>query len=291
MNKLIHCDALTGLADVPDESIPLVVTSPPWGKTRNYGGHEFDFEAVASELWRVIEPGGIVCWHQQDQIEKGSLSCEHCDQLLYFRWLGFRLPETLTVVTIRYKPLFRRHYRTVSQVYVLSKGKPCVVNRLHLTPNSTVGSKHSYKFRSPEGVFSRRMLRETREYGYRSDLWAFDEDDGILVYPVGGTTTCEDRAAIYSRHGAIMPRKLAYDLIRTYSKPGKLVLDVCGGTGTTGVAALLSGRQYLLFEPWGVAVEHARRRLANMAKKIGKPDSSKPTPTPADSGDDARHAG
>ncbi|MDX2039571.1 MAG: hypothetical protein SFX72_23230 [Isosphaeraceae bacterium] len=74
MNKLIQCDALTGLADVPDESIPLVVTSPPWGKTRNYGRHEFDFEAVASELWRVVEPGGVVCWEYKDQVEDGSLS-------------------------------------------------------------------------------------------------------------------------------------------------------------------------------------------------------------------------
>lgn len=291
MNKLLHCDALTGLADVPDESISLVVTSPPWGKTRLYGWHEFDFEPIASELWRVIQPGGVVCWHYQDQIEDGSLSCEHCEQLLYFRWLGFRVHETLTIVTIRNKPLARRHYRTVSQVYVLSKGRPAVVNRLQIVKNRTVGGKHQHKFRGEDGVFSRRMVWETRDYGYRSDVWAHDEDAGIWAYPVGGTTTCEDRAAINSRHGAIMPRKLAYDLIRTYSRPGSLVLDICGGTGTTGVAALEAGRRYLLFEPWDEAIGHARRRLANMAAKLGQPDSPEPTPPPADSGDDARHDG
>ena len=47
-----------------------------------------------------------------------------------------------------------------------------------------------------------------------------------------------------------MPWQLAYELIRTYSGRANLVLDVCGGTGTTGVAALMTGRQYLLFEPW-----------------------------------------
>jgi len=47
-----------------------------------------------------------------------------------------------------------------------------------------------------------------------------------------------------------------------------LVLDVCGGTGTTGVAALLTGRQYLLFEPWDEAVGHAERRLANAIRKL-----------------------
>jgi len=61
---------------------------------------------------------------------------------------------------------------------------------------------------------------------------------------------------------------LARDLIRSYSRAGDLVLDTCGGTGTTGVAALLTGRQYLLFEPWDEAVEHARRRLANAARNM-----------------------
>src|SRR4051794_336680 len=100
-NILRQCEALEGLADVPPDSIPLVVTSPPWGKTRTYGGHQFVFEPVAAELWRVIKPGGIVCWHHQDQIEDGSESCEHCEQLLYFRWLGFRVHQTLTIICHR----------------------------------------------------------------------------------------------------------------------------------------------------------------------------------------------
>ena len=131
MNKLIQCEALEGLADVPPASIPLVVTSPPWGNTRLFGGHVFDFKPVASELWRVIEPGGVVCWHHQDQIENGSESCEHCHQLLYFERLGFRRHQTITVVYHKYRRTPRRYYRVASQVYVLSKGSPRIVNLIH----------------------------------------------------------------------------------------------------------------------------------------------------------------
>jgi hypothetical protein len=91
MNDLMQCETLEVLADVSSASIPLVVTSPPWGRTRIFGGHVFDFEPVAAELWRVMEPGGVVCWHHQDQIEDGSESLEHCHQLLYFQGLGFRV--------------------------------------------------------------------------------------------------------------------------------------------------------------------------------------------------------
>lgn len=269
MNKLIHCDALTGLADIPDESIPLVVTSPPWGKTRSYGGHEFDFEAVASELWRVIEPGGIVCWEYKDQVEDGSLSCEHCHQLIYFQWLGFRVYEDITVVSHNYKAPYRRHYPLVSHVYVLAKGRPEVVQRLYIAKNQNAGSRYRMCFRDPDGYVTRRMHRVTGKIGYRGNVWEYDEDDGAKIweYAVGRSLSCEDRETFKSRHGAIMPWQLAHDLIRTYSKPGKLVLDVCGGTGTTGVAALMTGRQYLLFEPWDEAVGHARRRLANELRR------------------------
>ena len=146
MNEIQHCDALTGLEDVPSESIPLGLTSPPWGKTRTYGKHTFDFEPIAAELWRVIEPGGILCWEYKDQIEDGSLSCEHCRQLLYFKWLGFRVYEDITVVSHNYKAPYRRHYPLVSHVYVLSKGKPKTVNRLIIALNSNAGSKMRMDF-------------------------------------------------------------------------------------------------------------------------------------------------
>jgi DNA modification methylase len=145
------------------------------------------------------------------------------------------------------------------------------------------------------------MHRVTGKIGYRGNVWEYDEDDGEKVweYSVGWALSCEDRETFKSRHGAIMPWQLAFDLIRTYSRPGKLVLDVCGGTGTTGVAALMTGRKYLLFEPWDEAVYHARRRLANMARKLGTPQPpkcessqvSEPTPPHADSGDDAPNDG
>jgi DNA methylase len=282
-NLLRQCEALEGLADVPSDSIPLVVTSPPWGATRTYGGHQFDFEPVAEELWRVVKQGGIVCWHHQDTIVDGSETLERCHHLLYFKWLGFRVHQTLTVICQKYKPTPKRYYRLVSQVYVLSKGAPGVVNRLMIVRNANVGSKMRHNFRDPDGTIRRRMNRVTREIGYNGDAWEYDEDDGICEYEVGWGKSCEDKEAVKSRHGAIMPWLLAYDLIRTYSRPGKLVLDVCAGTGTTGVAALLTGRQYLLFEPWDEAVRHATRRLANTIRKLS--ESSRDLPR---LGDNAR---
>lgn len=148
-----------------------------------------------------------------------------------------------------------RYYRVASQVYVLTKDKPRNFRRLYDVRNTQVGSEMDMKLRDKDGLGRRRMHRVTQEIGYRGDVWEY------LTW-----TMCEDLAAL--EHGSVMHRDLAYDLIRSYSRSGDLVLDFCAGTGTTGVAALMTGRQYLLFEPWDEAVAHAQRRLANMIRKL-----------------------
>lgn len=43
-----------------DECIPLTVTSPPFDDMRVFGGHPFDFDSIAKELFRTTMPGGVV---------------------------------------------------------------------------------------------------------------------------------------------------------------------------------------------------------------------------------------
>ena len=46
------------LKTLPDESIDLIVTSPPYDNLRDYDGYTFDFEAIARELYRIMKSGG-----------------------------------------------------------------------------------------------------------------------------------------------------------------------------------------------------------------------------------------
>jgi site-specific DNA-methyltransferase (adenine-specific) len=77
-------DGVEGMKLLPDESIPLVVTSPPWDNIRTFGGHPFHFEPMANEIWRVLMPGGVVCWHVADQIKGHTESGTSARQKLYF---------------------------------------------------------------------------------------------------------------------------------------------------------------------------------------------------------------
>lgn len=51
-------DCLELMRGLPDESIDLTVTSPPYDNLRTYNGYSFDFENIASELYRITKAGG-----------------------------------------------------------------------------------------------------------------------------------------------------------------------------------------------------------------------------------------
>lgn len=81
----IYCgNALDVLQKFPDESVDLIVTSPPYDKLRTYNGYSFDFEGIAQQLTRVLKQGGVIVWVVADSTVKGSKSLTSHRQALYF---------------------------------------------------------------------------------------------------------------------------------------------------------------------------------------------------------------
>ncbi len=251
INRLYCTDALTGLRALPPASVPLTVTSPPWDDARNFGGHEFDWGKVADELWRVTSPGGIVCWEYQDQIRDGSETATSARQRLHFLDLGFRIYQTIYALKWSFRRTPRRFYRQVSQVSVLSKGRPNTINLLRDRRNSTAGNFYQrHNFREVDGRYSASFCGVIGEYGIRGDTW---------LYHVGGRKSSDGP---YPDHPALMPKKLARDLIRAFSNPGDLVLDPCSGAATTAKMSILTGRRFLGFEPHEPYFQIAERRVS-----------------------------
>ena len=74
-NQVLHGDCTKLMQEFPDECIDLTVTSPPYDKLREYGGHGFEPEPVIEQLWRITKPGGVVVWVVQDSVgDDGSLT-------------------------------------------------------------------------------------------------------------------------------------------------------------------------------------------------------------------------
>ncbi|MEQ8637972.1 DNA-methyltransferase [Gimesia maris] len=235
-NKLFHGCGIAGMRLLDDGSIPLVITSPPYGSIRDYGGHSFYFKPMARELWRVVMQGGVVCWHMHDQITDGSESGESFRQAVYFLNLGFNLNTTLLIEGSQISKYPYRYGLPVQYAFVLSKGKPRSFNPIKDVPNKGAGELQAYKNRLANG---RRCFRKTvrcKPFRKRSVHWRYSV----------GTHNTQDIDA--REHPALMPEALAKDLILSWSNEGDLVLDPMSGAGTTAKMAFLSNRRYLGFE-------------------------------------------
>ena len=59
LDAIVCDDNVRVLSGLPDACIDLTVTSPPYDDIFAYGGHSWDFNALAAQLARVTKPGGI----------------------------------------------------------------------------------------------------------------------------------------------------------------------------------------------------------------------------------------
>ena len=59
INNIYVENCLDTMKRMADESVDLVVTSPPYDNLRIYNGYSFDFESIATELFRIIKWGGL----------------------------------------------------------------------------------------------------------------------------------------------------------------------------------------------------------------------------------------
>lgn len=219
-----------------DESVDLVVTSPPYDGLRNYNGYSFDFEGIVKELFRVIKKGGVIVWIIGDATIDGSETGTSFKQALYFKDVGFNLHDTMIFNKRNPIPqIHRKRYNNQFEyMFVFSKGivkthNPIMVDCLHagLQLNGT-----TYKNYSKNIQERGKAAKPVKSQKIKGNIWE---------YVVGKNK--EDQES--KGHPAPFPCELAQDHILSWSNEGDLVLDPMCGSGTTCKMAKRLGRHYI----------------------------------------------
>jgi modification methylase len=244
VHRLINGDA-RDLSFLPDESVHLVVTSPPYWNLKRYQenpnqlGHIQEYEAFLDELakvWRhvlrILVPGGrLVCVVGDVCVARRNFGRHlvfplHADICVLCRRLGF---DNLNPI------IWHKISNAVFEANKTSKflGKP-------YEPNAII--KNDMEF----------ILMQRKPGGYRQPTSGQREASRISkedfdawfqqIWNITGAST--------KHHPAPFPLELASRLVRMFSFTGDTVLDPFCGSGTTMVAALRAGRNSI-----GVEIE------------------------------------
>ncbi len=251
INKIHNMDCVEGMRLLPDNSIDLTITSPPYDDLRKYNGFEWDFEATARELYRVTKQGGVVVWVVGDKTVKGNETATSFKQALYFKECGFNLHDTMIYQKNNPVPQAdkTRYTQCFEYMFVFSKGKPKTVNRIMVECKHT-GKVHFGKNKLNDENCDRRIDRAVKAEKPMCNIW---------IYNVGINQSSKDKIA--SKHPAIFPEQLAQDHILSWCDEGDIVLDPFMGSGTTAKMALLNNRQYIGFEISKEYCEIAEERM------------------------------
>ena len=232
--NLFNGDCLEVMKGIPDGSVDLTVTSPPYDNLRSYNGNndlwgEHVWKAVLAELFRVTKEGGVVVWVVGDATIKGSETGTSFKQALHAMERGFNLHDTMIYEKSGMAfPESTRYHGIFEYMFVLSNGKPKSINLIKDRKNKYVGKVGGNK---------RGGLCARAEFGARFNVWR---------YANGRDNSTKDRAAF--KHPAIFPESLANDHIISWSNEGDIVFDPFMGSGTTGKMAKLNNRQFIGIE-------------------------------------------
>lgn len=249
LNQILCGDCVDVLESFPDESVDMILTSPPYGDLRQYMGFTLVFEELARELVCVLKEGGVLVWVVGDKTSNGTESGESFRQALFFMGLGLNLHDTM-IYHKKTPPLTHDRYeQEFEYMFILSKGKPKTFNPL------LVDKK--YQDIRLKNQFTRNKTNE-HDIGFRSDKKQKIKGN-VWEYAVGGGKSTLDKIAF--QHPAIFPEKLAEDHILSWSNVGDVVLDPMAGSGTTLKMAQKHNRHFIGIEISPEYVEIAHNRL------------------------------
>lgn len=234
----IFCKSSEEMAELPDNSVHLMVTSPPYNVGKEYDKDATleDYLGFLSRVWRevyrVLVPGGRAC---------------------------------VNIANLGRKPYIPMHsyiIRDMVEIGFLMRGE-IIWNKAASANNSTAWGSwrspsnptlrdvHEYILVFSKGTFARKNQAKRRVTIPRNEFLEF-------------TKSVWSFSAVSARsigHPAPFPLDLPYRLIQLYTYKGEVVLDPFMGSGQTAIAAIQNDRKYVGYEIYEKYIRLATKRI------------------------------
>ena len=222
--SLLFGDCLERMKEIPDASVDMVLTDPPYQTTQNKWDSIIPFEPMWEQLKRIVKPSGAcVLFSAQPFTTNLIYSNMKC-----FKYsMVWKKSKCGSPLTAKYKPLtkhedinvFSLHKKTLKYYPQMSEGKP-------------------YK----------RKFTENKVNNMGFGIKGVETDNNGTRHP----TTILDYPQQWRRqdqvHPTQKPVELMEFLIKSFSMENETVLDFTAGSFSTGVACLNTNRKFIGIE-------------------------------------------
>lgn len=278
--RLIHGDCREVLKTLPDHSIDLIFTSPPYADSRanSYGGVKPDeyvnwFLPISAQLLRVLKPTGTFVLNIKEKVVNGERHTYVIELILEMRKQGWLWTEEFiwhkkNSYPGKWPNRFRDSWERLLQ---FNKNRS-----FHMYQEEVMIPMGDWAEKRLKSLSQTDRIRDTSKvgsgFGKRVANWVGRDK----VYPTNVLHLATETKN--KNHSAVFPEDLPEWFIKLFTKPGDYVLDPFAGSGTTLRVAQKLGRNSLGIELLQQYFDNAQAQLKNAAVALfeekGKYDAS-----------------
>jgi site-specific DNA-methyltransferase (adenine-specific) len=270
LNRILLGDCEEVLKRIPDNSVDLIFTSPPYADQRQktYGGvspqHYVEwFMPKAEQFRRVLKPTGTFVLNIKERVVDGERHTYVIELILKMREQGWLWTEEYmwhkkNSYPGKWPNRFRDNWERLIQ---FNKQKDFrMYQDAVMVPVGDWAKTRLAKLSETDKT--RDESKVGSGFGKNVSNWIGRD----MVYP---TNVLHMATECYNRnHSATFPVDLPVWFIKLFTQPGDVVLDPFVGSGTTTVAAVQLGRFYVGIDVNREYVEEARKRVSDVQIRL-----------------------
>lgn len=224
---LMMGDCLECMKEIPDGSVDMVLTDPPYGTTACKWDSVIPFEPMWAQIKRVVKKNGAVVM-TASQPFTSALVMSNTSWFKY-EWV-WEKNRGSNFASVKFQPM-KEH----ENVLVFCEGRT-TYNPIMESRSAGGASRAAYKV-NPSNTGKRDAYNGLTE-----------KESRVLDPELRVPRTVQKFNTEVGKHPTQKPVALMEYLIRTYTNEGEVVLDFTMGSGTTGVAAMNTGRKFIGIE-------------------------------------------
>jgi len=221
INKVINGDCLEVMKGIPDKSIDLVLTDPPYGVTRNEWDKQLNLKELWKEFWRILKENGLVVMTTQQPFTTDVINSNR---------------DNFRYDIIWYKPL--------ASGFLNANKMPLRNHEVILVFYKQLPTYNPQKFIGKVRKASMLKANSTTNYGEFASVFSKEHND---YFPLS-VIEFSNADKINTVHPTQKPIELMQYLVKTYSNVGNIILDPYLGSGTTARACLNLNRNFIGIE-------------------------------------------